>query len=462
MMMTTRLLIVLVAFLVAGCSGSGRTPDAHTAEKTTGHESHASASAEAAWYTCPMHPEVLQDSPGTCPKCKMDLVPYKAPETKPAVAVTHDQAGETRYKCPMHPEFVRKEPGSCGICGMDLVPFTFDPEAGKSDVPGLAVVTTDPDHARRIGIGTTPARMQSITRRIRATGRIAPDERRVTHIHTRFSGWATKLHVDFTGQRVKKGDPVLDIYSPELVAAQEEYLVAVKSGTKSAIARSARRRLELLDMTTAQIDRLTRTRTPAKSMTIYAPHAGTVIAKSVSTGHRVSPATVLYTIADLRNVWVLADAYESDLPLIRTGQRAQVDVPSVPGGVSSGRITFINPVISPHMRTAQVRIELPNANGRLFPGALVDVTISVPLGNRLVIPSNSILDSGMRRVVFVEKTPGKYEPREVKTGVRTNGLVEIASGLAKGERVVTAGTFFIDSESRLRAVASGSSEHSSH
>jgi len=366
----------------------------------------------------------------------------------------------TRYRCPMHPEFVRDEPGSCGICGMTLVPFVFNPNEGRSAVGGLAVVKMDEAERRRIGVRIAEAKRLPLTKRIRTVGRIAADERRVTHIHTKASGWVEKLYVDYTGQAVRRGGPVLDIYSPEIVAAQQEYLVAYR--TRSAqpeLVRLARQRLALLDLTDAQIARLEATGVPQTTLTIFAPHDGTVIDKLVSAGHQVSPEMILYSIADLSRVWVLADAYEADLPLVRVGQEARVSVPSGDGEAMTGRVTFVSPVVDLATRTAPVRIEFANPHGGLRPGAFVDVELDAPLGTRLVIPRESILDSGTRKVVFVETPSGEFNPRQVRLGVGSDGLVEVLDGVTVGEHVVSGATFFIDSESQLRAAMSAMVSH---
>jgi membrane fusion protein, copper/silver efflux system len=427
-------------------------------------------------YTCPMHPDVVREHPGSCPECGMFLTnttqaEHTAAGHGDAVHSAHSSAeiatpalmtmsvpfGElvTKYKCPMHPDFIRDDPGSCGICGMDLVEFTIDPNAARSDVQGLAVVTMDEAQRQRIGVRIATVRKMDVAREFVTTGRVVPDERRVSHIHTKFGGWVERLHVDYTGQVVSAGDPVLDIYSPELVAAQQEYLVARRSG-RSDIIEIAEQRLRLLDMTSAQIGELRQSGSPTTSYTVYAPTSGTVIAKAVSAGHRIEAASTLYTIADLSRVWVLADAYETDLPYIEVGQPAAVNIASREVAGEEGHVTFVSPVVDVMSRTAPFRIELSNIDGRYRPGGFVDVSISIPLGERVVVPSESVLDSGIRKVVFVDGGEGRFEPREIETGVRTNGLIEARSGVMAGERVVAGATFFIDSESQLQAVMNAS------
>jgi multidrug efflux pump subunit AcrA (membrane-fusion protein) len=366
----------------------------------------------------------------------------------------------TRYRCPMHPQFIRDVPGSCGICGMNLVPFTVDPNEGKSPVEGLSIVKMDTAERVRSGIRTVLARRAPFVRHIRMVGRIAVDEQRTSHIHTKVSGWVRKLHVDYTGQTVRRGDPVLDIYSPELVTAQSEYLIAFRSRSgQSEIIQAVRQRLALLDMTDAQIRRLEETGVSQESITLYAPNTGTVIEKNVNEGFEVNPAMTLYSIADLRTVWVLADAYESDLPHIRVGQTARVVSTHSSGDTLIGRVSFISPVLDPATRTASIRLEFTNRRGALRPGAFVDVTTDAPLGEKLVVPLDGVLDSGARKIVFVENTPGTFEPREVRLGVREGDLVEIVDGLQAGDRVVSGAAFLLDSESQLRAATNAMSGH---
>ncbi len=366
----------------------------------------------------------------------------------------------TKYRCPMHPEFIRDEPGSCGICGMNLVAFDVIPDTAQSAVPGRAVVTMSDAQRQRIGVRTTTVRRANVTRTMVTTGRVVPDERRVTHIHTKFDGWIERLAVDFTGQHVRAGDPVFDVYSPELVAAQQEYLIARRSGANE-LTQVARQRLRLLDMTEAQIRHIEESGEPMTSFTVHAPSSGTVIAKNVVSGHRISAATTLYTIADLSHVWVLADAYESDVPFLSEGLEAHVSSPGDVAESFSGRVTFISPVVNVMSRTAPVRVEVANPSSLLRPGSFVDVTFEVPLGERIVVPRGSVLESGRRAIVFVESERGRYEPREVITGVRTTDLVEIRRGLEPGEIIVSSATFFIDSESQLQSIMTFSTDDAS-
>ena len=379
--------------------------------------------------------------------------------TASAVTLASDSPN-TKYRCPMHPEFIRDDPGSCGICGMNLVAFDVSPDAAQSSVSGRAVVTMNDAQRQRIGVRTTTVRRANVTRTMVTTGRVVPDERRVTHIHTKFDGWIERLYVDFTGQHVRAGDPVFDVYSPELVAAQQEYLVARQSSAQE-LTRVAQQRLRLLDMTEAQIRHIEESGEPMTRFTVHAPSSGTVIAKNAVSGHRISAATTLYTITDLSHVWVLADAYESDAPFLSEGVEAHVSSPGNVAESFSGRVTFISPVVNLTSRTVPVRVEVANPSSLLRLGSFVDVTFEVPLGERIVVHRGSVLESGRRAIVFVESERGRYEPREVTTGVRTAELVEIRHGLEPGEIIVSSATFFVDSESQLQSIMTFSTDDAS-
>jgi len=409
----------------------------------------------------------------------------KADDAQAAASAQTTAAGvqrqKTIYTCAMHPEVIRNEPGSCPICGMKLVAKKIDvaPPPAPAAMPGmemggaptsaraagtqpagavqgLAVVTIGEAERQRIGVGTEEAMRMNVVNHIRTVGRVTTDERTVTSVHTRFGGWVQRLHVDFTGQQVRQGDPLLDVYSPDLVSAQQDYLVAYRAaGDQRELLDVARRRLKLLDVTDAQIHRLEETGTPQTTLTIYAPRSGTVIDKFVSAGDQITPEMALYTVADLGTVWVLADAYEADLPFVKVGQQVTVEMPASPNGGLTGRVQFVSPVVNVTTRTAPFRMEFPGVRGMLRPGSFVNVQLDVPLGQRLVIPTSGVLDSGTRKLVFVETQPGVYEPREVTLGVRADDHVEVRSGVAPGERIVTRAAFLIDSESRLRATMSG-------
>jgi Cu(I)/Ag(I) efflux system membrane fusion protein len=299
---------------------------------------------------------------------------------------------------------------------------------------------------------------------IRTVGVVEQDETRVRHIHTKITGWIEDLHVDFTGKEVRRGAPLLSIYSPELVSTQEEYLLALRArervsgspfpevaGSGESLLRSTRRRLELWDITEAEIRRLEETGEPKKDLTLYSPISGFVLHKTALEGMYVQPGTELFTIADLSEVWVHADVYEYELPLVAVGQEATLTLSYSPGELFHGRVDYVYPTLDAATRTAKVRFRFPNAGLDLKPQMYANVEIRVDLGERLAVPEEAILDTGRRQVAFIAEGDGWFAPREVKTGQKAEGLVEVLEGLAEGERVVTSGNFMIDSESRLEA-----------
>lgn len=331
---------------------------------------------------------------------------------------------------------------------------------------GQAPVMISAARRQLIGVKTDVVAERPLESAIRTVGTVAYDERRVRQINLRVSGWIRALFVDFTGKSVNQGDPLLILYSPDLLATQEEYLLArrtlerveaspleyVRRGAQAQV-ESARNRLLLWNLTEAQVAQLETQQKPPMETTIYSPIEGVVTKKMVLQGMYVTPEMGLYEIADLSAVWVYADIYEYEVPLIKQEQEAAVTLASYPGEKFRGRVIYIYPSLDTQTRTVKVRMEFANPDGRLKPGMYGDVEIRVKAGKRLAIPQEAVLDSGTRKLVFVDKGQGVFEPREVTLGSRVNNLYPIVSGLAPGERVVTSATFLIDSESKLMAAA---------
>jgi len=418
------------------------------------------APEEAKRYTCPMHPEVTSDRPGTCPKCGMDLEPVKR-EGAAAPAAGHRVL---YYRNPMDPAVTSPVPMKDGM-GMDYVPVYAD-EAGPagSAVEGRVPVNLDARGMELAGIQTAPATREPLARIILAVGSILPDETRIRHIHTKISGWIEKLYADFTGQWVKKGDPVLAIYSPELLSGQEEFLNAkaaygkfsastvpdVREGA-GMLVDAARRRLQLFDVPQAFIDELEKSGTAQRAVTLTAPSGGYITAKDVFEGQRVGPETDLYALTDLSTVWIEADIYENEAAGVKTGDQAVVTLPYDPGVRLEGRIAYIYPTLNPETRTLRVRLAFPNPGLTLKPAMYANVELSSAPVDAIVVPDGAVLDSGTRKLVFVETAPGSFAPREVTVGLRSGGKTRITGGLAEGERVVVKANFLLDSESRLKA-----------
>jgi Cu(I)/Ag(I) efflux system membrane fusion protein len=323
-------------------------------------------------------------------------------------------------------------------------------------------ITLSDDKVQLIGVRTEAAAFRKLDKQIRTVGKVEVNETRLAFVNTKIAGWVKKLYVNFTGDRVVEGQPLLSIYSPDLVTAQEEYLLALRSRTtvsggiaevqsaQQSLIDSAKRRLILWDITEDQIAALEKTGKPQTDMIINAPLSGIVLDKMVLDGAYITPGMNLYKIADLSTVWIIADVYEYEVPLVKLGQRARVTLPYSSGEVLHAMVNFINPVLDPLTRTVKVRIAVQNPGLVLKPDMYVNVEIMTSSRARLVIPRSAVLDSGTRQIVYVEKEPGLFEMRKVTLGLRGENEVEVLKGIRKGERVVTSGNFLIDSESQLQ------------
>lgn len=329
-------------------------------------------------------------------------------------------------------------------------------------------LTVSPERLQSIGVKFEAAARRPVEKIIRTVGRVEMDERRMARVNLKIEGWIDRLLVNTTGEKVKKGQVLFTLYSPELLATQEEYLLAVRAS--QTLGRSefpevaegartildvSRRRLQLWDVADSHIEELERTGKVLKALPFHAPLSGTVIEKTAMAGMRVMPGEVLYTIADLSEVWVLADIYEYELPLVQPGQTATVSLSYAPQAAFSGRIGFIYPTVDPETRTAKVRFELDNPKELLKPGMYADVQLAVPLGARLAVSRDAVLESGERQIIFIHHGGGKLEWRSVKTGQRSGDWVEILDGLKEGEHIVTSANFLLDSESQLKAAVGG-------
>jgi len=344
---------------------------------------------------------------------------------------------------PMHPAYKSDKPGTAPDCGMDLVPVYAEDAAN-------AKLTTE--RRQLIGVQTGVAETRAIGRSLRTTGRVAVDETRLRKVTTKFDGYIEKLYVDFTGKEVRRGQPLFTIYSPDLLATQQEYLIALRAAKQSPLLlEAARRRLQLWDIGAADIRELERTGATRKSLAISSPVSGVVLTKTAVQGARVMAGEPLFEIADLSRVWILADVYESELAWIHTGAEATVTLPYLPGRTYRGKVTFIAPTVDPMTRTAKVRVEVDNGDGALKPEMFGDVTIAEPARSAVVVPESAVLATGTRSIVFVMKGDGGFEAREVETGTKTDQFIEIRRGVVAGEKVATQANFLIDSESRLKA-----------
>ena len=367
------------------------------------------------------------------------------------------------YRSPMDPNVHSDHPTQDWM-GMDFIPVYEDEVAPpKSAVPGRAAITIPADRRQLLGVRSEELRRGPLSRSIRTVGRVVPDERLLHHIHTKYDGFIEHVYVDFIGKYVKRGEPLLSIYSPDLFATQQEYLLARRGVTElaktggdtqsrsTALVDAVRQRLLLWDIRPEEIEKLEKEGVPRRTVDLYADESGFVLAKTALHGMRVTPVDSLFDIADLSRVWVLADVYEADLPSIRLGMSAEIELSALPGRKLRGPVTFISPTVEPSTRTTKVRIEVANPGGLLKPDMFADVSLQVDLGSVVVAPEGAIIDAGDRKLAFVDIGEGRYEPREVTLGAKTESGYVVLSGLAAGEKVVVAANFLIDSESSLRA-----------
>jgi len=474
-------------------------------------------------YQCPMHPTYIDDKPGSCPICGMDTVPIEKSKPEASDDEKNKQEDASKYQCPMHPTYIDDKPGSCPICGMDTVlveksssessekigepeqhkvspssgserkilfyrnpmdpsissPVPARDEMGmeyvpvyadevspaeKKEVKGFATVTIDEKGIYLSGVQVAEAVRQPMEGDIRAVGMVKADETRMRHVHTKSSGWIDKLYVNTTGQLVKTGQRLLTIYSPQLLASQEEFLSARENALRFAgssvpevrkggedILKAARKRLELLDVPESLIREIEKTGKPQRTVTLLAPVSGFVTVKQVYEGQQVEPGMELYTITDLSQVWIEADFYEFESHLIRVGQKAVFSFSYDSTREISGRVSYIYPYLDPQSRTIRARFTLQNSDFSLKPEMYVNVSMKVAIAESVVIPDSAVMNTGLRQIVFVGTRGDQFEPREVKTGSRSRGLTQVLSGVEAGEKVVVRANFLLDSESRLRA-----------
>lgn len=379
--------------------------------------------------------------------------------------------GKTTYNCAMHPSFMSTDKDAkCPLCGMTLSSMdkgsqsslslpVFEGEAGRG-------VRINPTTIQNMGVRTQTVERMALAKDIRTTGKVTVDESRFTAVNSRIMGWVDKLHVDVTGQRVRKGQPLLDLYSPELVSTQEEYLQSLRylaslgdageaDALKSArqLLESSRRRLRNWEITETQIQSLEKNGEAGNTMALHAPSNGIVLEKMVVKGQNVMPGMPLYKIADLSKVWVVANVYQSDLAVVKPGAQADIELSYLPGKSFKGKVTFVSPVLNPESKTAEVRIEVSNTPDLdLKPEMFATVVLHSPTRiDGVAIPEQAIIRSGKRNVAVIAVGGGYFEPRELKLGQSAEGYVQILEGVREGEKLVVSAQFLIDSESNLKA-----------
>jgi Cu(I)/Ag(I) efflux system membrane fusion protein len=420
----------------------------------------AKPEAKKQQFICPMHPTIVMDHQGDCPLCGMKLVPMEEAGggAKPA--------GERKiafYRSPHDPNETSHEPRKDAM-GMDFVPVYEDEVAGGgAKVQGLAQVAIDPQRQQLIGLRTAAAARGPVGATWRTVGRVAVDETRVHHVSVKVAGFAEHVFIDFAGKQVRRGEPLFTIYSPDLLSAQQEYLLALRmrdelsgaggsaGGPGDDLVRAARERLRLWDIPASEIRRLEESRKPSRTLTIHSPMSGVVTKKDIVMGHRLNEGDMPYEITDLSTVWVLADVYESELSKVKVGTPAELTLQSLPGRAFKGKVVFVDPLLAKETRTAKVRLEFPNPRGELKPEMFGEVVLKSGQRQGLRIPADAVVRTGTKDVVFVAQGEGKFQPREIQLGASDGDAVEVVRGLEEGEKVVTRANFLVDSESRLRA-----------
>jgi Cu(I)/Ag(I) efflux system membrane fusion protein len=404
-------------------------------------------------YTCGMHPEIISDEPGLCPICEMNLTLIKNNDQK--------KSGEKKilyWRAPMDPNEIYNEPGKSKM-GMDLVPV-YEDESGAQ-----GIVTIDPQVQQNMNVKTELVSKKRLSSKVTTNGVLLIDEKREYIVTTKVSGWTEKLYVNYTGQEVRKGQKLMDIYSPQLVAAQQELLTAIsyqntssqsslesikKSGDE--LVENSLRKLQLLDVSESEINNLIETKKVRTSMTLYALNSGTVMHKNILEGEKIMAGAPLLRIANLTNLWLTADIYEYELSKVKLGSQASIKFNFLPEKNYSGKISFIYPTIEPTSRTAKIRIDVNNRNGELKPEMFANVVIEgIDLGEYPVVPENAVIRGGAKDIVILSIGDGKFKPMQIKLGSYADGLYQVLEGLTEGNKIVTSAQFLIDSESNLRA-----------
>jgi RND family efflux transporter MFP subunit len=422
----------------------------------TGEMEMGSSEVERQLWTCSMHPHMLEDEPGPCPVCGMAMVPVRG---------SGQGSGEREilfYRNPMNPTVTSPVPAKDEM-GMDYVPV-YAEEVDKAVDQG-PIVTINPVVIQNMNVQSALVERRDLDLEIRTVGYLEYDQQRMVTVTTKYSGWVEKVYVNYVGEPVKKGQPLFEIYSPELVQTEQELLSAIEYAKKfdassteaghraSALVDSARERLRYWDISPDQIDNLEQTGEVFRTLQVVAPASGLVMKRMPGLeGMAVRPGMEVYHIADLRSLWVSVEVFEHQVAQIGVGSEAEVELTYFPGEVFRGKVRFIEPEFSEATRTLRMKIELPNPDGRLRAGMFGTVRFHPTAARQaLVVPTQAVLRTGQRNVVVVDLGEGSFAPREVQTGHEGGGYVEILEGLEEGDRIVTSSQFLIDSESNLQA-----------
>ncbi|HSM13092.1 MAG TPA: efflux RND transporter periplasmic adaptor subunit [Thermoanaerobaculia bacterium] len=413
------------------------------------------AEAQQLW-TCGMHPEVIQDHPGQCPICGMDLVPIEAG--------TGPVEGDRKilfYRNPMDPTITSPVPARDEM-GMDYVPVYSD-EVGEAASQG-ATVTIDPGVVQNMNVQTAEVERRDLARKIRTVGYLDYDQEKMVSVTTKYAGFVEKVYVNYIGEPVRRGQPLYEVYAPELVQTQRELLAALgfarrlegtseeARGRAEALVDAARSRLAFWDITAGQIEALEESGEPRRTLTVVAPAGGVVMMRMAGLeGMAIRPGMELFHIADLSTLWLSVEVFEDQLAWLREESEAEISLSYFPGEMFRGRIRFVEPQVNEKTRTVGLRVEVPNRDGRLRAGMYATVQFApVMVENAVVVPSQAVLRTGERDLVVVALGEGRFAPREVRLGVEGDHFQQVLDGVEPGERVVTSAQFLLDSESNLR------------
>lgn len=420
------------------------------------------ANGDQLW-TCGMHPQVIQDEPGTCPICGMNLVPMNV-DDPPKRSGTKTPDGEKKilyWRAPMDPTYISDKPGKSPM-GMDLIPVYEGEE--EETPPGL--VRINPAFVQNMGVQTEIVERRDIPFIIRTVGQLTYDDSQISWVNTKYEGWIERVFVNYVGEPVQKGQKLFEIYSPQLVTTQNEYLQALEYAERmkdadypeitaraEALLSSSRQRLRYWDISDEQLDALEASREPRKTLTVVSPVNGLIVEKmnQALEGMYVKPGMNLYQIVDLSKIWVEVEVFENQVPWLKPGSKATIEVPYEPGVQYTGRVRYVYPFINEKTRTMKVSIELPNPGQKFRAEMYANVTFEVPAVEDVVaVPDTAVIHSGTRKLVVLSLGEGLFQVRELVLGVNDGGVWEVKRGLREGERIVVSAQFLIDSESNLK------------
>jgi Cu(I)/Ag(I) efflux system membrane fusion protein len=396
---------------------------------------------------------------------------FPAHDASPDHAAAPPGSEASYYTCPMHPSVRSDRPAACPICGMALVRRSSGPAPESADAGDLGPVTLSPSQQVLANVSVVPVGRGKLRREIPAVGRIEYAEPNLSHITLRYPGRIERLHVTFTGEHVAKGSAVAEVYSPEAISAQKEYLLSLEAaeltkdayediaaGSEALLAQS-RQKLQRWGFSDDQIESLASTRSVADNLTIFAPASGTVLKKYVEPQQYLAAGSTLFDIADLTQMWLIADVYEVDLAWVRPGVSVSASSEAFPGERFTGAVRFVEPSLDPGTRTARARINLANPFGKLKAGMFLQVVITVELPSSLLVPASAVLSTGQKSVVWMDAGNGVFRPRTVLAGARSGNLLQILKGLEEGEAVVASGGYLLDSESQLQMTTAPAHTH---